>query len=158
MGKFVPRCPLPLKLIVPPGNFAVPLTLPVVALVRMSVELSVPTTAPACWPNWEKTQSMGSVGDCYVNAVCESFHATLEKELLRQGPLRTRQEARTAVFDWIEAWYNRERRHSRLGYRSPDQYERDQTRRTRTASISITTKNEKLPNHCDVSTKAGGFQ
>jgi putative transposase len=69
-------------------------------------------------------QSMGSVGDCYDNAVCESFHATLEKELLRQAPLRTRQEARTAVFDWIEAWYNRERRHSRLGYRSPDQYER----------------------------------
>jgi putative transposase len=70
-------------------------------------------------------QSMGSVGDCYDNAVCESFHATLEKELLRQRPLRTRQEARTAVFDWIEAWYNRERRHSRLGYRSPDQYERE---------------------------------
>jgi putative transposase len=70
-------------------------------------------------------QSMGSVGDCYDNAVCESFHATLEKELLRQRPLRTRQEAKTAVFDWIEAWYNPARRHSRLGYRSPDQYERD---------------------------------
>jgi putative transposase len=68
-------------------------------------------------------QSMGSKGDCYDNAVCESFHATLEKELLRRHSFRTRQEARTAIFDWIEAWYNRERRHSRLGYRSPADYE-----------------------------------
>jgi putative transposase len=69
-------------------------------------------------------QSMGSKGDCYDNAVCESFHATLEKELLRRRSFRTKQEARTAIFDWIEAWYNRERRHSRLGYHSPAQYER----------------------------------
>src|SRR6266571_2827661 len=68
-------------------------------------------------------QSMGSKGDCYDNAVCESFHATLEKELLRNRSFKTRQEARTAIFDWIEAWYNPARRHSRLGYRSPDQYE-----------------------------------
>jgi transposase InsO family protein len=73
-------------------------------------------------------QSMGSKGDCYDNAVCEAFHATIEKELLRRHSFRTRQEARTAVFDWIEAWYNRERRHSRLGYRSPEQYERDHER------------------------------
>src|SRR5712691_12219689 len=70
-------------------------------------------------------QSMGSKGDCYDNAVCESFHATLEKELLRSRSFKTRQEARTAIFDWIEACYNHARRHSRLGYRSPDQYERD---------------------------------
>ena len=70
-------------------------------------------------------QSMGSKGDCYDNAVCESFHATLEKELLRQRSFPTKQEARTAIFDWIETWYNRERRHSRLGYRSPERYERD---------------------------------
>jgi putative transposase len=70
-------------------------------------------------------QSMGSKGDCYDNAVCESFHATLEKELLRGRSFKTRQEAKTAIFDWIEAWYNPARRHSRLGYRSPDQYERD---------------------------------
>ena len=68
-------------------------------------------------------QSMGSKGDCYDNAVCESFHATLEKELLRSRSFKTRQEAKTAIFDWIEAWYNPARRHSRLGYRSPDQYE-----------------------------------
>jgi len=47
--------------------------------------------------------------------VCESFHATLEKELLRSRSFKTRQEARTAIFDWIEAWYNPTRRHSRLG-------------------------------------------
>jgi putative transposase len=70
-------------------------------------------------------QSMGSKGDCYDNAVCESFHATLEKELLKGRSFKTRQEARTAIFDWVEAWYNPTRRHSRLGYRSPDQYERD---------------------------------
>ena len=68
-------------------------------------------------------QSMGSKGDCYDNAVCESFHATLEKELLRSRSFTTRQEAKTAIFDSIEAWYNPARRHSRLGYRSPDQYE-----------------------------------
>jgi putative transposase len=73
-------------------------------------------------------QSMGSKGDCYDNAVCESFHATLEKELLRRRSFRTKQEARTAIFDWIESWYNRERRHSRLGYQSPAQYERDHER------------------------------
>ncbi len=73
---------------------------------------------------------MGSKGDCYDNAVCEAFHATLEKELLRRQSFRTRQEARTAVFDWIEAGYNRERRHSRLGYRSPAQYEQEHNERS----------------------------
>jgi putative transposase len=75
-------------------------------------------------------QSMGSKGDCDDNAVCEAFHATLEKELLRQRSFRTRQEAKTAIFDWIEAWYNRERRHSRLDYRSPDRHERDYDERS----------------------------
>jgi putative transposase len=73
----------------------------------------------------EIAQSMGSKGDCFDNAAIESYHATLEKELLRGRSFRTRQEARSAVFDWIECWYNRERRHSRLGYRSPDQFERN---------------------------------
>jgi len=70
-------------------------------------------------------QSMGSKGDCYDNAVCESFHASLEKDLLRRRSFRTRQEARTAVFDYIEAFYNRARLHSTLGYRSPEEYEQD---------------------------------
>ena len=73
----------------------------------------------------EIAQSMGSKGDCFDNAAIESYHATIEKELLRGRSFRTRQQARSAVFDWIECWYNRERRHSRLGYRSPEQFERD---------------------------------
>ena len=59
------------------------------------------------------------------NAAIESFHATLEKELLRGSSFKTRQEAKTAIFNWIESWYNPRRRHSRLGYRSPDQFEHD---------------------------------
>ena len=68
---------------------------------------------------------MGSKGDCYDNAVCESFHASLEKDLLRRRSFGTRQQARTAVFDYIEVFYNRERLHSTLGYRSPEEYEQD---------------------------------
>ena len=70
-------------------------------------------------------QSMGSKGDCYDNAAIESYHASIEKELLRGRSFRTRQEASSAVFDWIECWYNPHRRHSRLGYHSPEQFERD---------------------------------
>jgi Integrase core domain len=70
-------------------------------------------------------QSMGSKGDCDDNAVKESFFASLEKDLLRRRSFRTRQEARTEVFDYIEVFYNRERLHSTLGYRSPEEYEQD---------------------------------
>jgi putative transposase len=68
--------------------------------------------------------SMGSVGDCYDNAMCESFFATLEGELLDQNRFRTHAEARTAIFDFIEGWYNTHRRHSSLDYDSPISYER----------------------------------
>jgi putative transposase len=67
--------------------------------------------------------SMGSVGDCYDNALCESFFATLECELLDRHIFRTRNEARLAVFEFIEGWYNPQRRHSALGYLSPMRYE-----------------------------------
>lgn len=70
-------------------------------------------------------QSMGSKGDCFDNAAIESYHATLEKDLLRRRSFRTRQAAQTAVFDYVEAFYNRERLHSTLGYRSPAEYEQD---------------------------------
>jgi putative transposase len=68
--------------------------------------------------------SMGSVGDCYDNALCESFFATLECELLDRVTLRTPHEARLAVFDFIEGWYNSRRRHSALDYESPLTFER----------------------------------
>lgn len=67
--------------------------------------------------------SMGSVGDCFDNALCESFFATLECELLDRSTFRTRDEARQAVFEFIEGWYNPHRRHSALGYASPMRYE-----------------------------------
>jgi transposase InsO family protein len=67
--------------------------------------------------------SMGSVGDCYDHALIESFFATLECELIDQRHWRTREEARLEVFWWIEAIYNRTRRHSSLGYLSPMEYE-----------------------------------
>jgi len=69
--------------------------------------------------------SMGSVADCYDNAMCESFFATLECELLDQKPLHSQVEARMAVFDFIEGWYNPHRRHSSIGYQSPNAFERD---------------------------------
>jgi putative transposase len=68
--------------------------------------------------------SMGSVGDCYDNAMCESFFATLECELLACRRFRTQAEAQPAVFDFIEGWYNARRRHSALGYLSPVNFER----------------------------------
>ena len=67
--------------------------------------------------------SMGSVGDCYDNAMCESFFATLECELIDRETFKTRTEARLAVFDFIEAFYNPRRRHSSIGYHSPADYE-----------------------------------
>lgn len=68
--------------------------------------------------------SMGSVGDCYDNAMCESFFATLECELLDRRRFRTPAEARRAVFQFIEGWYNPHRRHSALGQLSPIAFER----------------------------------
>ena len=72
--------------------------------------------------------SMGSVGDCYDNAMCESFFASLECELLDRRCFRTRTEARMAVFSYIEGWYNPRRRHSALGYESPVNFEKNHER------------------------------
>ncbi len=68
--------------------------------------------------------SMGSVGDCYDNAMAESFFATLECELLARQSFPTHLAARTAIFEYLEVFYNRQRRHSALGYLSPDEFER----------------------------------
>ena len=68
--------------------------------------------------------SMGSVGDAYDNAMAESFFATLECELLDRRRFKTQAEARIAVFEFIEGFYNPRRRHSSLGYLSPIDYER----------------------------------
>jgi putative transposase len=67
--------------------------------------------------------SMGSRGDCFDNAVLESFHATIKKDLIHRRAWPTKPEARTAVFDYVETFYNRRRRHSRLGMLSPADFE-----------------------------------
>jgi putative transposase len=68
--------------------------------------------------------SMGSVGDAYDNAMCESFFATLECELLDRRRFTNQVEARMTIFEFIEGWYNSHRRHSSLDYLSPMEFER----------------------------------
>lgn len=68
--------------------------------------------------------SMSRKGDCWDNAVAESFFATIKRELIDGSRWRTREQARAAIFEYIEVWYNRERRHSSLGYVSPTEFER----------------------------------
>jgi putative transposase len=70
--------------------------------------------------------SMGSVGDCYDNAMCESFFATLECELIDRSTFRTHEAARAKIVDFIEGFYNTRRRHSAIGYCSPVQFEKRQ--------------------------------
>ena len=67
--------------------------------------------------------SMGTVGDCYDNAMMESFWGTLQLELLDQKPWRTREELANGIFEWIECWYNPKRRHSSIGMHSPVTFE-----------------------------------
>ena len=78
--------------------------------------------------------SMGSVGDCYDNALCESFFATLECELLDRNNFATPDEARRAVFEFMEGWYNPHRLHSSLDYQSPIHFERRSRQEQKIAS------------------------
>ena len=68
-------------------------------------------------------RSMSRTGNCYDNAVAESFFATLKRELVGGEVFASRDQARRAIFEWIEVFYNRQRRHSSLGYVSPEQFE-----------------------------------
>ena len=70
-------------------------------------------------------RALRPVGDAYDNAMCESFFATLETELIERKSFRNQAEARMAVFEFIEAWYNPHRRHSALGQMSPLNYEKE---------------------------------
>jgi transposase InsO family protein len=72
---------------------------------------------------WEIRQSCSRPRQCWDNAVAESFFATLKLELVYRQPLPTRAAARQAVFEYVEIFYNRQRLHSALGYRSPAEYE-----------------------------------
>ena len=84
--------------------------------------------------------SMGSVGDCFDNALCESFFATLECELLDRHTFHTQAEARLAVFEFIEGWYNPHRRHSALAYLSPNRYETLHARTPQSPSPHVSTE------------------
>ncbi len=68
--------------------------------------------------------SMSRKGNCWDNAPVESFFATLKRELIYRRRYETREEARAEIFEYIEIWYNRRRRHSSLGYLSPEEFER----------------------------------
>jgi len=68
--------------------------------------------------------SMSKKGDCYDNAMIESFWATLKEECFEKRIFSSRNEAKAAIFEYIEIYYNRKRRHSSLGYLSPVHYER----------------------------------
>jgi putative transposase len=71
------------------------------------------------------TCSMSRKGNCWDNAVAESFFATLEWELIEESDWHTHAEAKRSIFEYLEVWYNRQRRHSALGYKSPAEYEEE---------------------------------
>ena len=89
--------------------------------------------------------SMGSVGDCFDNAMCESFFATLECELLDRSRFLTTADAELAVFDFIEGFYNTKRRHSSIGYLAPAVFEARAPRAVTTASPRADTPSSVLP-------------
>jgi putative transposase len=73
--------------------------------------------------DWDITVSMSRVGNCWDNAMMESFFGTLKTELVYHENYQSKSEARSSVIAWIEGWYNRRRRHSAIGYKSPEQFE-----------------------------------
>lgn len=87
---------------------------------------------------------MSRPGNCWDNAVVESFFATLKTELIHGRPYHTRQDARTEIFAYLEGFYNRARRHSTLGYLSPVEFEERAAH-----SISGVRETERSPTHCE---------
>jgi putative transposase len=92
--------------------------------------------------------SMGAKGSCFDNAVLESFHATIKKDLIHRRSWPTTAEARIAVFEYIEAFYNRVRRHSTLAMRSPIDYENE----TLTASTTSLAASRLAHSHMTINT------
>ncbi len=90
---------------------------------------------------------MGSVGDAYDNAMCESFFATLECALIDRYRLRIPAESETAVFEFIEGWYNSRRRHSALDMMSPIEYEASHLGVTQDTSPDLSTETGELQDH-----------
>ena len=92
--------------------------------------------------------STGSAGDCFDNAMAESFFATLECELLDRRSFRTQAQARMAIFQFIEGWYNPRRRHSALGYLSPNDFERAVAKKTPRAVRNAHRPAQAVPGAC----------
>ena len=92
---------------------------------------------------------MGTVGDAYDNAMAESFFASLECELIARRTWKTKSEARMAIFEWIETWYNPRRRHSGIGQMSPNNFEKELHTKRKTASEpQPTSLKDGLPTGC----------
>jgi putative transposase len=91
--------------------------------------------------------SMGSVGDAYDNAMAESFFASLECELIDRRSWKTYADARTAIFTWIEGWYNPRRRHSGIGQKSPINFEKELQDKDK-INTAATAQEDGLPNGC----------
>jgi putative transposase len=85
-------------------------------------------------------RSMGRKGDAYDNALCEAFFATVNREVLRRCRFRTREEARSVLFAYLEGFYNRRRRHFALGYLSPEEFERRWSANPESVSVTLSTK------------------
>jgi putative transposase len=91
--------------------------------------------------DWSITPSMSAKGNCYDNAVSESFFATLKKELVHREHYRTHDEARASIFEYIEIYYNRQRRHSTIGYDIPARFEEKWHRQRASTAESATVEN-----------------
>src|SRR5665213_1548547 len=100
--------------------------------VRRPVASSIQTTGPSQFTSWAFTRrakesgllpSMGSIGDCYDNAMIESFWGRMQVELLNRRRWRTRLELANAIFEYLEIFHNRQRRHSSIGMLTPIEYE-----------------------------------
>lgn len=94
--------------------------------------------------DWSITPSMSRKGNCYDNAVSESFFATLKKELVHREHYRTRDEARTSIFQYVEIYYNRQRRHSTIDYQTPARYEQNWHQQRSGSAESATVGNPSL--------------
>ena len=98
---------------------------------------------------------MGSIGDCYDNGQMESFWARMQVELLNRKRWNTRLELANAIFEYLEIFHNRQRRHSSLGMLSPIEYELRHADNRRPRSSKLTTRN---PGHTRAVTNPGAVQ
>jgi len=84
--------------------------------------------------------SMGRKRDAYEVGLCQAFFATLNREVLRRCPFRTREEARSVLFADLQGFYNRRRRHSALGYLSPEEFESRSSAQPESVSVALSAK------------------